>query len=137
IRLILVRLLTAMVLGAGVNVAIDLVAQAVQLSKDHRDGWDIGRTVRAAEDGAIYGAVGGGVFLAGGRLAPGLMSTPAGLAAGAGITGGVGGFAAPLAHGEVPTGRDVLLSLTSGIAGGLGPDIVRGRSGAPDLSGLA
>src|SRR5690606_27653878 len=44
---------------------------------------------------------------------------------------------APLAHGEVPTGRDVLLSLTSGIVGGVGPDLVRGRSTGPDLSGLA
>lgn len=133
IRLVLMRLLTAVVLGAGVNVAIDLVAQSIQLTQHHRDGWDVSRTVRAAEDGAIFGAIGGTVFLAGGRLAPGFMGSPAGLAVGAGLTGGLGGLAAPLAHGEVPTGREVLLSLTAGVVGGLGPDLARGRVGGPDL----
>src|SRR5690606_16474985 len=47
IRLVLMRLLTAVVLGAGVNVAIDLVAQSIQLTRQHRDGWDVSRTVRA------------------------------------------------------------------------------------------
>ena len=114
IRLVLMRLLTAVVLGAGVNVAIDLVAQSIQLCTGHRDGWDWSLTARAAQDGAVYGAVGGGVFLAGGRLAPGLMATPAGVVAGAGVTGLVGGVAAPLFHGEMPTARDVLLAMTSG-----------------------
>jgi hypothetical protein len=141
IRLVIMRLLAAAVLGAGVNAAVDLVAQSIQLGAGHRDRLDLSLTARAIEDGAVYGAVGGGVFLAGGRLLPGLLSTPVGLAGAAGVTGLVGGVAAPLLHGELPTARDVLLATTSGLIGGLGPDL-GGRAGhgrpapAPDVPAL-
>lgn len=137
IRVILMRLITAVAIGAVLNLAIDGVAQAVQMGLGHRADWDWAKSTRAAEDGAIFGAAGGGVVLAGSRFAPGAMSTVAGLAGAAGVTGAVGGVAAPAAHGEMPTSRDFVLALTSGIAGGLGPDLAMGRAARPDLSGLS
>ncbi|HEX6872777.1 MAG TPA: hypothetical protein VF163_16900, partial [Micromonosporaceae bacterium] len=128
IRLVLTRLVSAMVLGATFNLAIDVVAQSIQLDRGHLDGWNWDKTQRAAEDGAIYGAVSGGVLLAGGRWAPGLMNTGRGLLGAAGVSGVAGGVAAPLAHGELPTGRDVVLAMTSSLAGAIGPDLIRGRS---------
>jgi hypothetical protein len=136
IRLVMMRLLTAIVLGAAVNLAVDAVAQSIQFAGGHRDAWDWSKTARAAEDGAIFGAVGGGVFLAGGRLAPGFAQSPVGLIAGGALTGGLGGLAAPLAHGEVPTAQDFLTAMTSGVVGGLGPDLAHGRVPGPDLSAL-
>ena len=136
IRLVLVRLLSAIAFGTALNVAVDGLAQVIQFSRGSRDDWDWVKTRRAAEDGAIFGAVGGGVFLAGGRLAPGLMSTPQGLLGASGVTGALGGVAAPLAHGEPPRGRDFLLAVSSGIVGALGPDLARGRVPTPDLSRL-
>lgn len=136
IRMILIRLLTAMAVGLAFNVAMDAAAQSIQLLDGHRDAWDLSRTGRAAEDGAIFGAIGGGVFLAGGRFVPGLIRRPLGLLGAAGVTGAVGGVAAPLAHGEAPTGRDFLMALSSGVVGGLAPDLVHGRVRAGDLSRL-
>jgi len=150
VRIIAMRLLQGILLGAVSNVAIDLAAQVAQAIEGHRHEWDHAKTRRAAEDGGIYGAVGAGVFLAGARVATGAMSTWQGKVGALGITGVVGGAAAPLSHGEMPTGNDVLMALTSGLAGGLGPDLVRGHThgsdplGAPevdpsrlDLSALA
>ncbi len=142
IRVVLVRLLTAVAFGAGLNVALDGLAQAIQLSNRHRETWDWTKTRRAAEDGAVFGVAGAGVFLAGGRLAPGLIGSPSGLLSATGVTGAVGGIAAPLAHGEMPTGRDFLMAVSSGLVGGLGPDLARrpavadSRVPAPDLSRL-
>ncbi|MDT5026520.1 MAG: hypothetical protein QOE61_2946, partial [Micromonosporaceae bacterium] len=136
VRLVLIRLITAMAMGTAFNVALDAVAQGIQMLAGHRHQWDLAMTGRAAEDGAIYGAVGGGVFLAAGRFLPGLLRNPLRLVVPLAATGAIGGAAAPLAHGELPTGRDFLLALTSGIAGGLGPDLVHGRTSTPDLSRL-
>jgi len=130
------RLLSAIAFGTALNIAVDGLAQMIQFSRGSRDEWDWAKTRRAAEDGAIFGAVGGGVFLAGGRFAPGLMSTPQGLLGAAGVTGALGGVAAPLAHGEPPRGRDFLMAVSSGIVGALGPDLTRGRVPTPDLSRL-
>lgn len=136
IRLVLTRLVTAIVGGAAVNVSIDAATQAIQTASGHRDEWDWAKTRRAAEDGAIFGLAGGAIFLGGARLAPGAMSTPGGLFAGAGLTGLAGGIAAPAAHGEQPAGRELLLAVTSGIAGVAGPDLVSGRLSAPQVSSL-
>jgi hypothetical protein len=133
IRLILVRLLTSMVISTTLNVLIDGLAQGLQMLNGHRDEWDWAKTRRSAEGGAVYGAVGAGVFLAGGRLAPRLVSTPAGLFGAAGTVGAIGGVADPLLHGEVPTVQDVLLAMASGVAGGLGPDLVTGHHPASPL----
>ena len=62
IRLILTRLVTAMAVGAAMNVVLDGLAQSIQLLAGHRQEWDLTKTTRAGQDGAIYGAVGGGIF---------------------------------------------------------------------------
>jgi len=60
VRIIAMRLLQAMVFGVVSNVAVDAAAQLSQTMKGTRDRWDLAKTRRAAEDGAIFGAVGGG-----------------------------------------------------------------------------
>jgi hypothetical protein len=123
IRLVLMRLLTSIVVSTALNLLIDGLAQGLQLVAGHRDTWDWAKTRRSAEAGAIYGATGAGVLLAGGRLAPRLLASPAGLFGAAGATGVLGGVADPLLHGEVPTGRDLLMAASSGLVGGLTPDL--------------
>lgn len=117
IRALLVRLLTSVVLGSTINVAMDAIAQGIQVLEGHRADWDWAKTGRAATDGALYGLVGGAVFLGAGRLAPGFMSTPGGILTAAGVTGLVGGTGVPLAHGEAPTAEDIFVATVSGAAG--------------------
>jgi hypothetical protein len=121
IRMLLARLVVAIVVGAAVNVAMDSVVQAVQLVEGHRDRWNTAQTARAAEDGAIYGAATGLVFLGGARLAPGLMSNPWGTGGALGATGLLGGVGAGLVHGDAPTATGVVMAMVSGVVGGLGP----------------
>jgi hypothetical protein len=121
IRMLLARLVVAIAVGAAVNVAMDSVVQAVQLLEGHRDRWNTAQTARAAEDGAIYGAATGLVFLGGARLAPGLMSNPWGVGGALGVTGCSADVGGGLAHGEAPTATGVVMAMVSGVVGGLGP----------------
>jgi hypothetical protein len=117
IRALLLRLVSAVAFGVVLNVSLDGVAQGIQIGLDHRDGWDWRLTRRAAEDGAVYGAVTGGIFFGAGRLG---LTNVGSAGAAAGLTGTVGGVAAPLLHGETPTWNDVLASTTSALLGGVG-----------------
>jgi len=120
IRAVLMRLVSAVAFGTALNVALDGVAQATQIVRDHRDGWDWAKTGRAAEDGAIYGALTGGVLMGGGRLAPNLINTLPGALGGVALAGAAGAGAAGLAHGEMPGADDFFMSTTSAIVGSLG-----------------
>jgi len=135
IRTVLMRLVSAVAFGAAFGAVLDGVAQGIQIGLDHRDGWDWAKTRRAAEDGAIYGAATGGVFLAGGRFAPHVTGSLPGAVGGVMVAGGLGGLAAPLAHGEAPTEGDFLMSTTSAAVGAFGRR--PGPGAVPDLGHLA
>jgi hypothetical protein len=132
IRTVLLRLVSAVVFGAALSVSVDGVAQSVQILRGRRDQWDWALTRRAAEDGAIYGASAGGLFLGFGRL--GLSNLSSGIGA-AGLSGTVGGVASPLLHGETPTWEDVLASTTSALLGGVGRRPGPGEVPIPHLDG--
>lgn len=133
VRAILIRLLTAAAVGAAFNAAIDAVAQAVQLVEGHRDSWDWSKTANAAENGAIFGVVGGSVFLGAGRLAPGFLRTRLGAVTAAGVTGAVSAVVVPLAHGQRPTVEEFVSGAVLGTLGGAHQELRPGR-GEPTLS---
>jgi hypothetical protein len=135
IRTVLIRLAIAVTIGCAMSIATDAVAQATQLVLDHRQGWDWTKTWRAAEDGVIAGVAGGAAFIAAGRLAPGLLGNRLGVA-GVSASGGLAaGLAVPLAHGQLPSGRDLALAMSSGAAAGLIPHTHRDPSPPADLPG--
>src|SRR6185436_7516989 len=84
-----------------------------------RIDWDLATAGRAARDGAIFGVATGGTLLAGRRFAPHLMERPAGSLATAGVAALGGAGASGLLDGHLPTGTDLLLALSSGLAGGV------------------
>jgi hypothetical protein len=135
IRLVLARLLTAVVVGAGINVIIDALVQFTQVVKGHRDEWDLAKTGQAAQSGAVYGAAGGAGFLLAGRVAPGLLQSSAGILGTAAAANTVAGLGISLADGELPTVNGVFTALVSGTLGALGPDIVGShpRVSTPEL----
>ena len=137
VRLIAMRLLQAIAIGVVSNVAVDALAQLTQtFVVIARTGTRRrpGARLRTGPCSARSVAVCSSPVVASRPIswAPGTARSGA-----VGISGAVGGVAAPLAHGETPTGTDFLMALTSGVAGGLGPDLVHGRPHLPDLSRLA
>jgi hypothetical protein len=116
VRAIALRLLNAITTGAATNVAMDLAAQAVQALQGHRHDWDSAKTAGAAESGAIFGAVAGGVHLAGQRYAPELANTWGGRLAEGTVTGAAGAELTALATGVPLSITDFVKSTTAGLA---------------------
>jgi hypothetical protein len=108
----------AIALGAAENVAMDVAAQVFQLVNGHRKNWDWRLTATAAEDGAVFGAVAGGVHFGAARYAPGPADSWSGHLLSGIVTGGAGTGATSLAHGQPLSGTDFLKSLTAGLVEG-------------------
>jgi hypothetical protein len=121
IRLVLTRLVAAVVVGSAITVGLDAAIQSVQILVGHRDDWDWSKTGQAAVDGAIYGAVGGGVFTGAARFAPRLAGSLAGTLGLSGATGVVGSAAAAAVHGQALSGEDLALATVAGVVSGLAP----------------
>jgi hypothetical protein len=69
VRVIAQRLLQSILMGAGMNVGMDLLVQTIQVAEGHRDGYDLAKTGQAALDGAVSGAIGGGLGLGASKFA--------------------------------------------------------------------
>jgi hypothetical protein len=122
VRLIITRLITNILVGVGFIGGMDVFAQLVQVFDGHRHEWDWSKTLRATEDGAIFGAVGGGAFLGLGRLASPSMRTLPGMATVIGVadlSGVVGSAASSMAHGEIPTFKDLQKAAEASLLAGL------------------
>jgi hypothetical protein len=133
IRTLLIRLVTSVVLAEAFTVGFDALAQSIQIAQGHRDGWDGSKTVHAVEAGAIYGTANGVTFGLAGRFAPALLTSGFGRLGVASAGAFVGMETSGLANGDVPTGRNFLLSLTSSLVAG-GFDALRpGGHAAPDV----
>ncbi len=118
IRTILVRVIAAVALSAAITAGLDIAIQGIQTWQGHRAQWDWSKTASAAADGAIFGVVGGGAFGLAGRFLPGMLSSPARVAATAGFVGVTGGVLTPVVRGEpVPAGHHLLLALSAGAVG--------------------
>ncbi len=131
IRAVLTRLIASVVVAEMYSLGLDALGQGIQLLAGHRRRWDWAKTGRAAEDGAIYGVVNAGTFGLAGKAAPRLLRTLTGRTIVAGVAGASGTGTSAAIHGDVPTGKDFLLSLSSGLAQGV-PDGVHGRLEAAD-----
>ncbi|HYU85482.1 MAG TPA: hypothetical protein VEK80_11830 [Kribbellaceae bacterium] len=120
VRAIAVRLVKSVIMGAAENAAMDITAQLMQMVNGRRQltDWDWRQTATAAEDGAIFGAVGGLVRLSGGQWAPDHADRFGGHLLTGALTGGAGSGATALVHGEPLSGTDFLRSLTAGLVEG-------------------
>jgi hypothetical protein len=110
IRLILTRLISSILVGIGFIGGMDVAFQLGQILNGHRHEWDWSRTLRAAEDGAVFGGVAGLGFLGLGRVIAPTIGRVAGIGSIVGTSAGtglVGGTLAPLAHGERPDPTDI------------------------------
>jgi hypothetical protein len=121
IRIVAQNVLRSIITFVVQNVVSDVVIQMVQLGEGHRAHFDASRTVHAAVDGivsgAIFGAVGTGVHLAGARFAPKLGESMLGRIGEGAVTNTLGALATNLATGQPITLASLAKQATAGAVG--------------------
>src|SRR5256714_1715734 len=124
IRVVAQNVLRSIVTFLLQNVVSDVVIQAVQLGEGHRTHFDASKTVHAAIDGAvsgaIFGVVGTGVHLAGAKFAPYLADSALGRMAEGATTNALGSLATSVATGQPLTLENLTKQATAGAVGSAG-----------------
>jgi RelA/SpoT family protein len=140
IRVIAQNVLRSIIMFVLQNVVTDVVIQMVQLGEGHRTHFDASKTIHAAVDGAIsgaiFGVVGTGIHLGAAKIAPNLGESMLGRIGEGAATNVLGSLATSVATGQPLTLEGLAKQATAGAVGSAGHhggDHDPGETDEPDL----